>query len=82
MRQKTYGRHMGTSKKVWMVTKKHQTVKQEEPVYTHAKEKTTSSLRAIDVGALTTLQTSVCTERRKVMVVHMDWLAPYQGEQP
>jgi hypothetical protein len=41
------------------------------------KEETTNdSLRAIKVGALTTLGTFGCTNR---MVINLDWLAPYQG---
>jgi hypothetical protein len=50
----------------------------EELATAQAKEETTSSLRAIDVGASTTLGTFVCTKRRKMTVVHTDQLTPYQ----
>jgi hypothetical protein len=43
------------------------------------KEVTTSSLRATDVGALTTLRTFACTKQERLMMVHLDWLTPYQG---
>jgi hypothetical protein len=50
----------------------------EELVTAQVKEETTSSVRAIDVGASTTLGTFVCTNRRKMTVVHADQLAPCQ----
>jgi hypothetical protein len=40
---------------------------------------TTISLRAIDVGALTTLGTFGHTNWRNVMLIDLDQLAPYQG---
>jgi hypothetical protein len=59
----------------------------EKPATTQVKEETTSSLRAMDVGASTTLGTSAHINwKKKTVVVHLDWLAPYQGtaqdEQP
>jgi hypothetical protein len=42
------------------------------------KEETASSLEAIDVGALTTFRTFARSNRRKMMVVHLDQLAPYE----
>jgi hypothetical protein len=49
-------------------------------------EATNNSLRAKDVGALTTFRTFPHTGWRKMVVIHVDWLAPYQGtaqgEQP
>jgi hypothetical protein len=51
----------------------------EEPATAQAKEETTSSLRATDVGASTTLGTFARTNRKKMMMVHLDRLAPYQG---
>jgi hypothetical protein len=45
------------------------------------KEEPTSSFRVgdIDVRALTTLGTSGRTKRRKIMVIYLDRLEPYQG---
>jgi hypothetical protein len=34
---------------------------------------------AINVGALTTLKTFGCTNRRKMVVINLDWFATYQG---
>jgi hypothetical protein len=38
-----------------------------------------SSLRARDVGALTALETFASTDQRKMMVINLDQLAPYEG---
>jgi hypothetical protein len=50
------------------------------------KEATNSRLRAMDVGALTSLGTFVRTRLEEKRVVHLDRLTPYQGafweEQP
>jgi hypothetical protein len=59
----------------------------EEQATTQAKEEATSSLRVRGVGVLITLGTFACTkQKRRMMVVHLDYLAPYQGatldEQP
>jgi hypothetical protein len=43
------------------------------------KEVTTSSLRAMDVGALMTVRTFACTDQKKLMVINLDRLAPYEG---
>jgi hypothetical protein len=51
-----------------------------EPPTTQTKEEATSRLRARDVGAPTTLGTFAYTEwKRRIMVVHLDQLTPYQG---
>jgi hypothetical protein len=42
------------------------------------KEETPNNLRAIDVGALNTLEAFACINWRK-MVINLDLLAPYQG---
>jgi hypothetical protein len=59
----------------------------EEPATTQVKEETAHNLRAREVGAPTTLGTLACSPReRRMMVIHLDRLAPYQGtawnEQP
>jgi hypothetical protein len=46
----------------------------EEPATAQMDEETTSSLRAIDVGASTTLGIFAHTNWRNIMVVHLDWL--------
>jgi hypothetical protein len=50
------------------------------------KEEMTHRIGAINVGALTTLRTFGRINRRKMMVIHLDQLALYQGatqdEQP
>jgi hypothetical protein len=51
----------------------------EEPTTAQMKEKTTVSLRAIGVGASTTLGTFACTDWRKMMVAHLARLTPHQG---
>jgi hypothetical protein len=43
------------------------------------KEEITSRLRTKDVGASTTLPTFAHTGLRKMMMVHLDQLATYQG---
>jgi hypothetical protein len=43
------------------------------------KEETAHRIGALNVGALTTLGTSGCTNWRKKMVIHLNRLAPYQG---
>jgi hypothetical protein len=43
------------------------------------KEETAHRVGAINVGALTTVGTFGRTNQRKMMVVHLDWLASYQG---
>jgi hypothetical protein len=50
-----------------------------DPATAQTKEETISSLRAKDVGASTTRGTFARTDRRKMMLVHLDQLAPYQG---
>jgi hypothetical protein len=47
--------------------------------YETKEETTNDSLRAMDVGALTTLGNFARTDRRKTVVKHPDRLAPYQG---
>jgi hypothetical protein len=42
-------------------------------------ETTNNSLRAINVGALTILETFGSTSRRKMMVIRLDQLVTYQG---
>jgi hypothetical protein len=49
----------------------------EEPATTQMKEETATSLRGIDIEALTTLRTFAHTNWRKM--VQLAWLAPYQG---
>jgi hypothetical protein len=51
----------------------------EEPATAQMKEKTTDRLRAVGVGASTTVGTSACTDCRKMMVVHLAQLTPQQG---
>jgi hypothetical protein len=52
----------------------------EEPVTAQAKEETSSSLRARDIGGSTTPGTFGCSDRKKkIMVVHLDQLSSYQG---
>jgi hypothetical protein len=52
----------------------------EESTTAQAKEEATSSLSARDVGASTILGTSARTDwKRRMMVVHLDRLALYQG---
>jgi hypothetical protein len=46
------------------------------------KEETTNSLRAIDVGALITLRALAPTDRRKMVVRHLDWLVRYHEAAP
>jgi hypothetical protein len=47
---------------------------------TEAKEETAHSLRASEIEAPTTLGTFACSPwKRRMMVVHLDWLAPDQG---
>jgi hypothetical protein len=53
-----------------------------EPATAQTKEEITCSLRATDVGASTTLGTFAPTDWRKMMVVHLDRLPPYQGAAP
>jgi hypothetical protein len=45
------------------------------------KEETAHRVRAIHVGALTTLGSSECTnqKRRMMMMIYLDHLAPYEG---
>jgi hypothetical protein len=43
------------------------------------KEKTAYRVGAIIVGALTTLRTFDCTNRRKMGMINLDWFAIYQG---
>jgi hypothetical protein len=43
------------------------------------KEKTAHRVGAGDVGALTTLRTFARTDRKKMMVINLDRLAPYVG---
>lgn len=48
--------------------------------HSETKEETAHRVRARDVGASTTLGPFACTERkRRIMVVHLDRLAPYEG---
>jgi hypothetical protein len=42
------------------------------------KEETAHSLGAINVGALSTLETFGLTNRKKMMAINLDRLAPYQ----
>jgi hypothetical protein len=51
----------------------------EGPAIAQTKEETTSSLKAIDVGVSTTFGTFARTDRRKMVVVHLDRLVSYQG---
>jgi hypothetical protein len=51
----------------------------EEPATAQTEEENTRSLRAIDIGASTTLDIFVRTSWRKVMGIHLDWFTPYQG---
>jgi hypothetical protein len=51
----------------------------EEPATAQTKEKPTSTLRAKDEGASTIRGTFSSTNRMKMMVVHLDRLAPYPG---
>jgi hypothetical protein len=47
---------------------------------TETKEEATNSLRTMCVGALTTLGSFACTERKRIiMLIHLDRLAPYEG---
>jgi hypothetical protein len=50
------------------------------------KEDMAHKVGVINVGALTTLETFGCTNRRKMMAINLDQLAPYhetaQDEQP
>jgi hypothetical protein len=45
------------------------------------KEETINNrLRAVAVGALTILETFASTDQKsRMMVIHLDWLAPYQA---
>jgi hypothetical protein len=49
------------------------------PLSETKEETTNNSLKAMDVGALTTLGTFACTDWRKMMMVNLDRLAPYEG---
>jgi hypothetical protein len=51
----------------------------EEPATAQTKEETASSLRAKDEGTSTIRGTFASTDRMKMMVVHLDRFAPYQG---
>jgi hypothetical protein len=42
-------------------------------------KKKTPGVRAVDVGTLTTLGTCACTYWRKMMVINLDRLVPYEG---
>jgi hypothetical protein len=52
----------------------------EELATAQMEEEATSSFRAIDVGALTTLGNFACSPQKtaKMVIVHLDQLAPYQ----
>jgi hypothetical protein len=44
------------------------------------KEETAHRVRAGDVGASATLRSFACTEwKRRMMVIHLDQLSPYEG---
>jgi hypothetical protein len=58
----------------------------EWPAPSETEKETAHKLRAMDIEALTTLGTFANTDWRKMMVINLDWLTPYQGatqdEQP
>jgi hypothetical protein len=51
----------------------------EEPVTSEMEKETTYGVSAMDVGALPILGTFTRKERRKMMVINLDRLAPYEG---